>query len=89
MMPADQRHETDRNPDMIANVVDKRQCVDFVLMMDVRIVLANGKVKGMTLPNRQTFEDRIGEAINIMIKENMEWCNVVEESWFIADSPKF
>ena len=67
---------------MIANVADKRQCVDFVLMMDVRIVMANGKVKGMTLPNRQTFEDRVGEAINIMVKENMEWCNVVEESWF-------
>ena len=54
MMPADQRHETDHNPDMIANVADKHQCVDFILMMDVRIVMANGKVKGMTLPNRQT-----------------------------------
>ena len=51
-------------------------------MMDVRIVMSNGKVKGMTLPNRQTFEDRVGEAINTLVSENMGWCNVVEESWF-------
>ena len=43
MMPTDQRHETDRNPDMIANVIDERHCVDFVLMMDVRIVMARSK----------------------------------------------
>ena len=82
MMPRDQEDQTDRNPDMIANIEGKKHCVDFVLMMDVRKKLPNGKIQGMTLPDKQTFEDCVGDAINLIVSENLGWCNVVEDTWF-------
>ena len=82
MMPRDQEDQTNRNPNMIANVEGKKHCVDFVLMMDVRKMLPNGKIQGMTLPDKQTFEDCVGEAINLIVSENLGWCNVVEDTWF-------
>ena len=51
-------------------------------MMDVRKTRPNGKIQGMTLPDKQTFEDCVCEAINAIVSENLGWCNMVEDTWF-------
>ena len=34
-----------------------------------------------TLPPKQEFEDLVGEALNALVEENMDWCNVVAGAW--------
>ena len=82
MMPMGEKQETDKNPEMIANHSVKHNCIDFVLIKDDKTVMANGKVKGLTLPPKQEFENLVGEALNALVDENMDWCNVVAGAWF-------
>ena len=82
MMPLGEKQETDKNPEMIANHSVKRNCIDFVLIQDVKTIMANGKAKGLCLPSRQNFDDLVGEALNALVDEDMNWCNVVAGAWF-------
>ena len=79
-MPQGEKDQVDRNADMIVNIKDNTNLVDFILVQDHHIMQANGKPKGMSLPTEETFRPLINTAIVNTVSINMDWCRVVKRS---------
>ena len=59
--------------------MDKKY-VDFILVQDHHVIQANGKPKGMSLPDEATFRPLVNKAIVNTVTINMDWCRVVKRS---------
>ena len=77
-MPSGEKDQVDQNPNMTVNVKGATNLIDFVLVQDRHITMANGKNRGMSLPTEEEFTTIINTAINNMLHINLEWCNVVK-----------
>ena len=52
--------------------------IDFVLVKDTHVRLANGKLKGMSLLRENEFQAVMNKVIVNTVTINKGWCNVVE-----------
>ena len=77
VMPRGRADQVDRNPDMVVNVKDNTNCVDFILVQDVRIAMSNGRPKGMSLPPEPVFRVVVNKALTNKVSIDIGWCNVV------------
>ena len=77
VMPRGKADQVDRNPEMVVNIKDNTNCVDFILVQDVKVAMPNGKSKGMSLPSEQVFREIVNKALTNTVSIEMGWCNVV------------
>ena len=77
VMPSGKADQVDRNPEMVVNVKDNTNCVDLILVQDVKVAMPNGKSKGMSLPSEQVFREIVNKALTNTVSIEMGWCNVV------------
>ena len=85
VMPSGEKDQVDINPDMVVNVRDDKKYVDFILVQDHHVIQANGKPKGMSLLEEETFRPIVNKAIVNTVTINMDWCRVVKRSVITED----
>ena len=77
VMPRGKSDQVDRNPDMVVNIKGNLNCVDFILIPDVKVLMPNGRSKGMSLPTEQVFREVVNRALTNTVSIDMGWCNVI------------
>ena len=58
------------NPELVANISTKTNLIEFIIVKDVA-------GEGVSLPDKESFDDMTAEAMVDLVRENPDWMNVL------------